>query len=168
MPPKPESAIDLIVETSKKYALPWEVGFSGGKDSTVTLSLIIEALEGGARIPKLYVVYTDTLLEHPMLRRETLGALDGLAALGDERIVPVRLVPREGEDFISMVVEKGYPMPSHRFRWCMKRLKLGPTRRFLRALGSHVEASGVRVAESRERARNIGNYAGFQTLIGTL
>jgi DNA sulfur modification protein DndC len=106
------------------------------------------------------VVYTDTLLEHPVLRREALGALDGLAALGDERIVPVRLVPREGEDFVSMVVERGYPMPSHRFRWCMKRLKLGPARRFLRALGSHVEASGVRLAESRERARNINNYAG--------
>jgi DNA sulfur modification protein DndC len=157
---KKRSAIDLIIEASEKYALPWEVGFSGGKDSTVTLSLLIEALEGGARIPKLYVVYTDTLLEHPVLRREALGALDSLTVLGDERIVPVRLAPGDGEDFISMVVEKGYPMPSHRFRWCMKRLKLAPTRRFLGALGSHVEASGVRLTESRERARNIGNYAG--------
>jgi DNA sulfur modification protein DndC len=157
---KTESAIDLIVKTSEKYALPWEVGFSGGKDSTVTLSLIIEALEGGAKIPELYVIYTDTLLEHPVLRREALGALDSLTVLGDERIVPVRLVPGDGEDFISMVVEKGYPMPSYRFRWCMKRLKLGPTGKFLRRLGSHVEASGVRLAESHERARNIGNYAG--------
>jgi len=42
---KVKYTIEFLVEISKEFdeSLPWELGFSGGKDSTTTLTLLIEA-----------------------------------------------------------------------------------------------------------------------------
>ena len=150
---KIKDTIDFLVEVSNEFNnLPWELGFSGGKDSTTTLTLLIEAMKKGANIPKLYVVYTDTLLEHPRLRKETLEALESLRMF--ENVEPIRLTPKE--DFITMMVERGYPAPSHRFRWCMARLKIRPMQEFMKKLGKFVQVSGVRASESPERAKRYG------------
>jgi len=152
---KIKDTINFLVEVSNEFNnLPWELGFSGGKDSTTVLSLLIEAIEKGAKIPKLYVVYSDTLLEHPKLRKDALEALESLRAF--KNIEPVRLTPKE--DFITMMVERGYPAPNHRFRWCMARLKIRPMQEFMKKLGKFVQVSGVRIYESVERARNIKHY----------
>jgi DNA sulfur modification protein DndC len=50
-----------------------------------------------------------------------------------KNIEPVVLKPKE--DFITMMVEKGYTAPDFRFRWCMKKL------------GRYVQVSGVRASE---------------------
>lgn len=145
-----EEAIELIINASEELSnLPWELGFSGGKDSTTVLSLTLKAMERGAMIKTLYVVYADTLLEHPILRKEALDALESLKVYPN--VKPIRLTPIE--DFISMMVERGYPAPSHRFRWCMERLKLRPMKRFMEQLGKFVQLSGVRMTESSERAK---------------
>jgi DNA sulfur modification protein DndC len=149
---KVKNTIDFLVETSKSFNEPWELGFSGGKDSTTTLTLLIEAMRQGANVPKLYVVYADTLLEHPVLRKEALEALESLKTF--RNIETVRLVPRE--DFITMMVERGYPTPNYRFRWCMARLKVRPMQEFMKKLGRFVQVSGVRASESSARARNYG------------
>ena len=127
---KVNDTIDFLVEVSKEFDenLIWELGFSGGKDSTTTLTLLIEAMKRGANIPKLYVVYADTLLEHPVLRKEALDALESLRTF--KNIEPVRLTPKE--DFIIIMVERGYPEPNHRFRWCMARLKIRPMQDFIK------------------------------------
>jgi DNA sulfur modification protein DndC len=157
---KIESTINFLVEVSKEFdeKLPWEIGFSGGKDSTTTLTLLIEAMKKGANIPKLYVVYTDTLLEHPQLRKETLEVLESLRMF--ENIEPIRLTPKE--DFITMMVERGYPAPSHRFRWCMARLKIRPMEEFMKKLGKFVQVSGVRAFESSERTKR---YKGLEKVM---
>jgi len=80
---------------------------------------LIEARKKGAEILKLYVVYANTLLERPILRRQTLEALESLGMF--KNIEPIVLKPKE--DFITMMIEREYPAPSHRFRWCMERLK---------------------------------------------
>jgi DNA sulfur modification protein DndC len=152
---KIKDTIDFLVEVSNEFNnLPWELGYSGGKDSTTVLSLLIEAIKKGAEIPKLYVVYTDTLLEHPKLRRDTLEALESLREF--KNIEPIRLTPKE--DFITMMVERGYPAPSHRFRWCMARLKIRPMQEFMKKLGKFVQVSGVRVSESPERSKRYGKF----------
>ena len=150
MSDKIREVLKLLIEASHEFNdVPWELGFSGGKDSTVVLSLLVEAIRRGAEIPKLYVVYADTLVEHPELRREALETLESLKDIPN--VVPVRLTPRE--DFVSMMVERGYPAPSFRFRWCMARLKIRPMQDFLRSLGRYVQVSGIRAAESDERTR---------------
>ena len=158
---KAEEAINLIIEASKKLDpnQPWEIGYSGGKDSTTVLNLLIEAIKQGAIINKLYVIYTDTLLEHPVLRREALEALESLRQYPN--ITPVRLTPKPGEDFISMMVKKGYPVPGPRFRWCMARLKIRPMMEFMRRLGHFVQVSGIRASESSDRGRRYGGLDKF-------
>ncbi len=146
-----ESSIKAIVKASERYRLPFVLGFSGGKDSTVTLSLLLKARGLGAKIGELHVIYADTLLEHPVLHREALEALESLK--GIEGVFPNVLRPAEGEDYVSMVVERGYPVPSWYFRWCVDRLKIRPVKRYMMGLGRAVKVLGVRADESPQRSR---------------
>ena len=148
---KVSRALSFIEDASRMYSLPFVLGFSGGKDSTAVLSLLIRSMELGSRISELYVVYADTLLEHPVLHREALGALESLK--GMDGVHPVVLRPAEGEDYISMILERGYPVPSWYFRWCVDRLKIRPVRRFMKGIGKAVKVLGVRADESNARMR---------------
>ena len=150
---KVSRSIEIISSTAQKYTLPFVLGFSGGKDSTATLSLLIKVKEQGAPIQKLYVVYADTLLEQPALHREALDALQSLRRFSWAE--PVVLKPAEGEDFITMILDRGYPAPSWYFRWCTDRLKIKPVRRFMKRVGRSVKVLGVRADESAERQRTV-------------
>ncbi|MDJ0898425.1 MAG: DNA phosphorothioation system sulfurtransferase DndC, partial [Xenococcus sp. MO_188.B8] len=63
----------LIQEIQQLYcldAVPWVVGYSGGKDSTAVLQLIwnaIATLPQEKRTKKIYVITTDTLVENPIV-----------------------------------------------------------------------------------------------------
>jgi DNA sulfur modification protein DndC len=151
---KVNESIEILKNASRSYSLPWALGFSGGKDSTTALSLTLKAKEEGAEISKLYVIYADTMLEHSFLRKKSLEALESLRAF--EWVEPVVVKAREGEDFISMMVDKGYPAPSIFNRWCMARLKIYPVHRFLRQIGKRVMVLGVRSDESARRKATIG------------
>ncbi len=140
-----------IMEAAERYNLPWVLGFSGGKDSTTTLSLLINAINEGANIKALYVVYADTLLEQPTLHREALNALESLKVVPG--VFPIVLSPAEGEDYISMILEKGYPVASWYFRWCVDRLKIRPVKRFMKKLGPAAKVLGVRSDESASRQK---------------
>jgi DNA sulfur modification protein DndC len=152
---KVQESIQILKSAS--YPFPWALGFSGGKDSTTVLSLTLKAREQGAKISKLYVIYADTMLEHPFLRKKSLEALESLKAF--DWVEPVVVKAREGEDFISMMVDKGYPAPSIWNRWCMARLKIYPVHRFLRQIGKRVMVLGVRSDESIRRKNTIGKDA---------
>lgn len=158
------SAKNVLHEAFSEYcSYAWEVGFSGGKDSTVLLHLLVEVVEErlrrGEELPeRLVVVYSDTLVEMPTVRRFALRTLSELGRYGAERLegrVRVRVLrPLDGEDFLSMMIDNGYPAPHFRFRWCVKRLKTRPARRLLEELGSKlVMVSGIRAEESASRNR---------------
>lgn len=72
--------INNIVEDIKEQYLeddnniPWIIGFSGGKDSTVVLTLVWKALlsirenlGNSALSRQVYVVNNDTLVENPII-----------------------------------------------------------------------------------------------------
>ena len=137
-----EGSLATLADLAREHhKAVWEVGFSGGKDSTLLLHLLVEFLEDrvgrpGARLPKaIYVVYEDTLLELPPIRQYARKVLADLAAYSHEflgglvKTVVVR--PLEGEDFFSMMIDRGYPAPHYRFRWCVRVLKVKPMRSFL-------------------------------------
>ncbi|MDG6930067.1 MAG: phosphoadenosine phosphosulfate reductase family protein [Nitrososphaerota archaeon] len=144
-------SIEIIKKASEIYSLPWVLGFSGGKDSTTALSLLIGAMKQGVKIPRLYVVYADTLFEQPVLHKETLDTMGSLKGIPD--VEPVIVKPKEGEDYVSMVLDNGYPVPSWYFRWCVDRLKIRPVKRFMNTLGRAVKVLGVRSDESQARKR---------------
>ena len=145
---------------------PWVVGFSGGKDSTILLQLVIEAIQ---RVPPderrrdVYVVCNDTLVESPIFQRYVESTLEVIRQGLDALALPVTVVttrPKLSESFWVNLLGKGYPAPNRSFRWCTDRMKIRPTTEFIKSRvaedGDVVLLLGIRRSESAERAKNIG------------
>lgn len=159
---------DLRDEYVAEHDKPWIVGFSGGKDSTLLLQLVIEAVLGTApedRKRRVHVVTNDTLVESPIVAAyvdrilERLGR--SLTALG----IPVtiaRTTPELDDTFWVNLLGRGYPAPNRHFRWCTARMKIRPTMKHLletvSGTGEAILLVGSRRAESSNRAQMVAKY----------
>jgi DNA sulfur modification protein DndC len=168
-----EAKIEIIKkEIKEEYKLehdkPWIVGFSGGKDSTLVLHLVIESLieiSPSERKRRIYVVSNDTLVESPIVQYfvdKTLENLTiGLNGLGLPCSVH-KTVPTVDQTFWVNVIGRGYPSPTRFFRWCTSRMKIRPTTDFIRDQvninGEVILLLGVRRTESSARAITAKRY----------
>lgn len=161
----------LIQEIQALYcldAVPWVVGYSGGKDSTVTLQLVwkaLAALPPEKRTKKVYVITTDTLVENPIVSFWVSKSLEHMKLAAKEQDLPIEphlLAPNVKDTFWVNLMGKGYPAPRHGFRWCTERLKIHPTNHFIRNVirvsGEAVLVLGTRKAESTNRAATMNKY----------
>ena len=139
--------IDDIIEDIKEQYLekdnniPWIIGFSGGKDSTVVLTLVWRALFSvreelgdSALCRQVYVVNNDTLVENPIITDYVVEVLDHVRAAAVEQKLPISVqvtVPKLEDSFWISFLGKGYPVPNNTFRWCTERLKIRPTTQFI-------------------------------------
>ncbi|NMG21483.1 DNA phosphorothioation system sulfurtransferase DndC [Brasilonema bromeliae] len=160
-----EDIENLTIEIQELYcldAIPWVVGYSGGKDSTATLQLVwnaIAQLPPKKRTKAIHVITTDTLVENPYVSAWVRNSLKQmkLAALEQELpFEPHLLQPEVKETFWVGLIGKGYPAPRGKFRWCTERLKINPSNRFIRDVirtnGEAILVLGTRKAESTKRA----------------
>lgn len=143
---------------------PWMIGFSGGKDSTLLVTLVMEMLQSLQKKDikkKVYIVSSDTGVENPIVREymHRMSFLIGEkgAKLG---IVSKVITPPIEKTFWSCVIGLGYPTPEPPgFRWCTDKLKIQPinnyTLKTIKENGEVVMLLGVRKAESSYRARSI-------------
>jgi DNA sulfur modification protein DndC len=148
---------------------PWIIGFSGGKDSTLLLQLVWEALrqvEPGILGRPVYVVCNDTLVENPRIVsfiEDTLRRIEQAANEQSLNIRVVRTAPRLEDTFWVNLVGKGYPAPNKFYRWCTDRLKINPTTRFITEQisekGEAIILLGTRSDESSTRAASIKKHA---------
>jgi len=156
-----------IIEHIKKvyvtYNRPLIVGFSGGKDSTLTLQLVWEAIEG---LPKeqvahdIHVITTDTLVETPAVRLYILENIENINKAARKVNLPIHaqlLTPLFEDSFWVNLIGKGYPAPSRMFRWCTERLKIAPVDRFIKEhvdqWGEATVVLGARSSESASRSQ---------------
>lgn len=148
---------------------PWIIGFSGGKDSTMLLQVVwnaIKKIEELAWTRDIYIVCNDTLVENPRIVQFINSTLKKLEKAAVEQGLPfkvIRTIPRLEDTFWVNLLGKGYPAPNNVFRWCTERLKINPTTRFiLDKVGEKGEAIillGTRSAESSNRAKSIKKHA---------
>lgn len=141
--------IEEIKEHIKKvylaYNRPFVVGYSGGKDSTVVLQLVWDAIEELPRkqlTQDVHVITTDTLVETPYIIGYVTKTLRQVNETARERNLPItahRLTPLYKNSFWVNLIGKGYPAPSQQFRWCTERLKIEPVNRFI---AEHVDQWG--------------------------
>ena len=137
LPAKFNEIIDELVdqfEFADDSDRPWIIGFSGGKDSTVLLTLVWMALvKLKDTIPdykfkrKVYVVCNDTLVENPVITEYVFEVLSYIEKAALAQGLPVfvkQTTPKLEETFWINVIGKGYPVPNNSFRWCTDRLKI--------------------------------------------
>lgn len=160
-------------EYLQPHTKPWIVGFSGGKDSTLLLQLVVESIltiSPDQRTRQIFVLSNDTLVESPVYQSQVVKSLDfiteGIAALG----LPIEVVQTHPEDdwtFWVNLLGRGYPAPNRNFRWCTDRMKIRPTTKFIRekasASGEVILLLGVRKAESIARALRMDKYTASET-----
>ena len=152
-----------IQELYLKDHLPWVIGYSGGKDSTVIVRLVFEALR---EIPKeqrtkpVFVVSSDTLVETPVvvqLISETLANIQQAALMQEIPITVAQVTPGQTETFWVNLIGRGYPAPTRQFRWCTERMKIDPVSEFIKdkvaKFGEVIVVLGSRTAESSSRAQ---------------
>ncbi|GCL39424.1 hypothetical protein SR1949_45500 [Sphaerospermopsis reniformis] len=155
----------LTTEIQELYcldAIPWVVGYSGGKDSTATLQLIWNAISGlppEKRTKTIHVITTDTGVENPYVSAWVRNSLKQMEISAQEQKMPMTphlLQPETKQTYWAGLIGKGYPAPRHTFRWCTGRLKIDPSNRFIRdvvrASGETIVVLGTRKTESRNRA----------------
>lgn len=151
---------------------PWIIGFSGGKDSTVLLQLVWEALTiiknniSDNLQREVYVVCNDTMVENPIITEYVNRVLKTIETAARDQDLPIyvrKTIPRLEDSFFVNLIGRGYPAPNNTFRWCTERLKIKPTSRFiLEQVELNSEAIillGTRSDESVNRANSIKKHS---------
>ncbi|MCF8342484.1 MAG: DNA phosphorothioation system sulfurtransferase DndC [Chitinophagaceae bacterium] len=147
---------------------PWIIGFSGGKDSTMLLQVVWNALKKIEPIlltRQIYVVCNDTLVENPRIVKfinKTLKRIQKEANINHFPIIVHKTMPNLENTFWVKLIGLGYPAPNKFYRWCTERLKIDPTTRFIKETTSMNEEAiillGTRSAESSNRAASIKKH----------
>ncbi|MGE0876480.1 MAG: DNA phosphorothioation system sulfurtransferase DndC [Burkholderiales bacterium] len=150
---------------AKNQQYPWIVGFSGGKDSTVLMHGVFEALLSippSLRTRPIHVVSNDTLVESPLVIAHLDVVSAQIAKAADNLGLPIvvaRTKPEADKTFWVLLIGKGYPSPNLTMRWCTDRLKIGPTSTYIRKhisqAGAAIVLLGVRLDESQTRQKSI-------------
>ena len=159
-------ALDLTALSLNAYGEQhrhWVVAYSGGKDSTATVTALDWLIaQGRVRAPEsLTVLYVDTRMELPPLQASAAQVLARLEARG---ATVQTIVPELDKRLLVYILGRGVPPPKNTFRWCTRQLKLDPMRAAQRQLverhGDILLITGVRVGESAKRDQRIALSCG--------
>jgi DNA sulfur modification protein DndC len=160
-----ETSIELTAQSLNAYGADyahWAIAFSGGKDSSTVLSLVLDLFaQGKVERPKsITVLYADTRQELPPLHFAAMGML----AKARERGCTTKVVcaPMEHR-FWPYILGRGVPSPNNgTLRWCTEAIKVKPMEVALEGLRREIGDStsllmltGVRLGESAARDQRI-------------
>lgn len=165
---KIEDSIEKVKKVYKEDTMPWIIGYSGGKDSTATLHIIITALislPNEQRNKKVYIISSDTMVETPLIINEIEENLSKIELMAKELNLPIithKVQPAMDNTFWVNLIGRGYPAPNQSFRWCTDRLKIEPANRFIKDIvneyGKVIMVLGIRKGESNSRDRVIDSH----------
>jgi DNA sulfur modification protein DndC len=159
---------EIKAEYRASHQQPWIIGFSGGKDSTLVLHLVIESLlelPWSERTRPIHVVANDTLVESPIISayvEKILSRLSQSMNALNLNVIVEKTVPDINQTFWVNLIGRGYPPPTRLFRWCTDRMKIRPTTNYIRSKvsekGEVVLLLGVRRTESSARSQSASRY----------
>jgi DNA sulfur modification protein DndC len=153
-------AVELTLASLRVY---WDrhehvaVAWSGGKDSTATLTLLIHLIDAG-ELPqpeRLYVLYADTRQELPPIQASAELIMRRLRERNWIEVIVVR-APLE-KRFMPYILGRGVPPPNNNtLRWCTRQIKVEPMAAAMAEVlaslpGSLLTITGVREGESAVR-----------------
>jgi DNA sulfur modification protein DndC len=151
----------------------WVVGFSGGKDSSLIIKILLIAIsELGEKATKsLNILYCDTGVEIPILKSYIMQTLDNIKKEGEllgVNIVTSAVKPTLENHYFVKVIGRGYPPPSNKFRWCTNRLRIDPIQTAIKKSSSNqksIVVLGTRYEESQERNRVLEKHSTNQEYV---
>lgn len=157
-----DEAMELTARSLNAYGeryRHWAVAYSGGKDSTATVTAVAELIEQG-RVPppkSLTVLYADTRMELPPLQIAAMEVMKILAQRGVEARV---VLPALDDRYFVYMFGRGVPPAKNRFRWCTSQIKVEPmiaaVKHLREAAGEKLlMITGVRLGESAARDQRI-------------
>lgn len=162
-----EGALDLTAESLRIYGQShrhWAIAYSGGKDSSVTLTTVLHLIETGRVTPpeSLTVLYADTRMELPPLNAAAIRMLEVVKSRGYRTEI---VLPFLDDRFFVYMFGRGVPPPKNRFRWCTAQLKIEPMLAALSDLRARtgekvLMLTGVRIGESAARDQRIAVSCG--------
>ena len=146
---------------------PWAIAWSGGKDSTTVLSLVLkmlEALPADKRTRQIHVVMSDTRVENPEVGAYMHSQVEAFNQYVKPRNLPIeaQVVYRQVEQsYFVLTLGRGYflPMRNGGGRWCTQRLKITPQDNALKAIDPSYIIIGTRLSESASRAASIRKWS---------
>lgn len=154
-------SIELTIMSMQAYGAGhdhWVFAWSGGKDSSCTLTLILYLIGAGklAAPKRITVLYADTRQELPPLAIAAEQIMDCLADRGiDFRVVRAPIEKR----FLPYILGRGVPPPNNNtLRWCTRQIKVDPMTAAISDTlgnGTALVITGVRQGESAIRDRRI-------------
>ena len=166
---KYRDAIERVKRVYMQDDRPWIIGYSGGKDSTATCTVVLTALSelpADALKKHVYIISSDTLVETPLIINEIDSTLYKMEQYGKKNGLPIsthKVKPKFDNTFWANLIGRGYPCPNQTFRWCTDRMKIEPANRFIKEIvasnGEAIMVLGVRKGESISRDRVLNSHA---------
>ena len=161
-----ERTVDSLNRFGPKHER-WAVAWSGGKDSTATLTFLVHAIATGQVAPpkRLHVLYADTRQELPPLYAGALRIIEQLKPHGIDVEICTSAMDKR---FLVYMLGRGVPPPNNNtLRWCTRQIKLDPMADRLAELAGADEnqtiltITGVRQGESAIRDARIATSCGL-------
>jgi len=154
---------ELIKQVYLRDEKPWIIGYSGGKDSSALLKLVINGLIE-IDFPKklITVVYCDTGVEIPVISNYVKKTIRDLRKECKAKELPIQfkiLKPKIEDRYFVKVIGRGYPPPTNIFRWCTDRLRINPVKQITDNAKNSILLLGIRSGESLERDRTIAKHS---------
>ena len=103
---------------------PWIIGYSGGKDSTMLLQLVFQALEElkPEQVHKpIHIISNNTLVENPLIIEWINKNIDQLQSFVDYKKLPVfvnKIIPYLNDTFWVNLIGRGYAAPNSKLVFC--------------------------------------------------
>lgn len=162
-------AVDRVKRVYLQDDRPWIIGYSGGKDSTATCTVVLTALSEMKQEElnkHVYIISSDTLVETPLIINEINSTLYKMEQYGKNHNIPIsthKVQPQFDNTFWANLIGRGYPCPNQTFRWCTDRMKIEPANRFIKEIvaanGEAIMVLGVRKGESQSRDRVLSSHS---------
>lgn len=162
-----EQSMEMTLDSLRAYAPDyrhWVLAYSGGKDSSATLAIVVHLLASGAlpRPDSLTICYADTRMELPPLHA---SALRILGAVSGPRVATRIVLPDLDHRYFVYMFGRGVPPPTNTFRWCTQQLKIDPITRAQEGIAIAAGMGEYVWDERFRRDRYHGNGAGKLLLL---
>lgn len=160
---KVEQIKNEIENAYRSNQVPWVIAYSGGKDSTMTLQIVLETVASIENPKKeIHILYADTRVEPPPVINNAKTLLERIEKWVKVMNLPITtkiLYPEVKDSFFVLMLGKGYLPPTRYFRWCTERLKIRPIKNYIRKLVKEhsgcVVLLGMRLKESVNRDKSL-------------